>query len=81
MHIGTDCADVSYRMTIDTGSELIPWMVLVIGSHGYMRRWMISIDGIWPGSLVASVSGLLHFGHLNGPGFEGLPLIVHVGVD
>ena len=26
----------------------------------FVQRWMVSLDGICPGSLVASVSGLIH---------------------
>lgn len=64
-------------MRIVAGSKLLTWMMLVIGSCGfiwrwevycYMWRWMVSLDGVCRGSLVSSVSGLIHFAHLERAG-------------
>jgi hypothetical protein len=37
---------------------------------------MVSLDGVCPGSVVASVSGLISICHLDCPGFEGCYHIV-----
>jgi len=42
---------------------------------------MVSKDGVHPGSLVASVSGLVGCAQLEGPRLEGLHQIVHLCVN
>jgi len=42
---------------------------------------MVGLDGVCPGSLVASVSGLICFAELEGPSLESLRHIVHLRVD
>jgi len=92
-HIGTECADMSQLITIDTGSGSLQWIMLVIGSqsvirgscgcfrswevHWCVQRWIVILDGICPGNLVASVSGLIRFPPLEGPSVEGFRHIVH----
>jgi len=42
---------------------------------------MVSFDGVHPGSLVASISGLTHIAQLEGPSLEGLhPMILFVSI-
>lgn len=66
-HIGTECADMAQLITVGTGCKLLPWMLLVRGSHGYRQRWMVSCNGVCHGGQVASVSGLIRIAHLEGP--------------
>jgi len=80
-HIGTGLVDVSQLMTIDTQASYLLWILLVIGStsvvsgssgcirrwevHWYALRWMVGLDGVCPGRLVASVSGVIRFSQLD----------------
>lgn len=42
---------------------------------------MVSLHGVCLASQLASVSGLIHFAHLDGPGFDGLHHRVQFHVD
>jgi hypothetical protein len=97
VHIGTEYGDVSKHNTIDRGSISFPRILLgivsrsvVSGSHGCILRlevdkcvqwWMVSLNCVCPGSLIASVFGLSCFAQLEGPSLEGVHHIVHLGVD
>jgi hypothetical protein len=76
--IGTECMDVFYITTRDNWSNLLMLVRLAIGSHRGMPRWMASLDCVYPGSLVATVSGLIRFAHLQGPGCEGFHHNLHL---
>ena len=41
----------------------------------------MSLDGVSPGSLVGSISGLIRFAQLEGPSLKGLHHIIDVGVN
>lgn len=46
--------------------------------HWCVQRWVVSVDGICPGSLATSTSGLICLAHWNGPSLQGYHHIVHV---
>jgi len=47
---------------------------------GSVLTWMVGSDGVRPGTLVASVSGLSRFAQLEGSSLKGLHNIVHLCV-
>jgi len=72
--------EVSQCITIDTGSEWLPGILLEIGSWSLVSgfrgciqlgevQWrvrgrMVNLDGVRPGSPVASASGFIRSAHL-----------------
>jgi hypothetical protein len=90
VHIRTECVDMSEFITIDKGFSSLLWILLLNGSlgciqssgiHWCMRKGTVSLDGVLPRSLLASVSGLFHIAHQDGPSFDRVYHIVHFCVD
>jgi len=80
---------VSNLSTLITCSDILSWMLFVFGSRQwiakceaqlFMPRWMVSLNVIYSGSLVASMSALISFAHLEGPCLEEPHHIVHCHV-
>jgi hypothetical protein len=46
-----------------------------------VQRYMVGVDGVRPGSVVASESGLMLLAQLEGPSVESFHHIVHLRVD
>jgi len=95
--IQSDRVVVSQLITIDTWSQSLPLILLLIGSRsavrgscGWIRRWqahwcvqrsLVGPDVVCPGSLIASVSELICIPQLEGPSVEGLHYIVNLRVN